>query len=234
LADEQTIIDAIDRYLNGRRLLQDKRVVVTAGATREWIDAVRFISNRSTGKMGYALARVAAREGARVTLISGPVHLSPPAGVELISVETAAQMQNALLSQASGCELLFMAAAVEDLVPCTVSPAKIRKSDALTTIPVTPAPDLTRLFREANPHALMVGFSVEYTEGKKRSRQKMQAKGLDYIAWNNPAQPGVGFAGDTNAATLLARDGSEWDFPLRSKYRLAENLIETISGRTMP
>jgi phosphopantothenoylcysteine decarboxylase/phosphopantothenate--cysteine ligase len=229
LADEQTILDYLESFLNKEPRLKGRRVLVTAGPTREKIDLVRFISNRSSGKMGYALAMQARQEGADVCLISGPTGLSAPSGINVIQVETAQEMASAIQQQAESIEYLFMAAAVEDFVPTEPHMAKIKKSSNPGAIAIQLAPDIVKLFRDLNKTACIVGFSVESQDGKKRSLAKLRDKGLDYIVWNDPTRVGAGFQGDTNEVTLLSKDGQEWFLQLDSKKAIARQIIRIIS-----
>lgn len=228
LPDENSILAYLDQRLNGKRRLTGKKVIVTAGATRAYLDPIRFISNRSTGKMGYALAEVAVREDAQVILISGPTNLAQPWGTQLITVETVEQMQQALEQAGDEADYLFMAAAVEDLIPQQPSQTKIKKANGFAPIAVSPAPDLIQEFRTRHPKTCIIGFSVEMEDGAERSVQKLQTKGLDFIVWNNPNTPGAAFVHDTNEVTMFAADGSRWNFPLASKRLIAEQIVDAV------
>ncbi len=230
LADEADILGYLDKYLNGRQLLQGKKVVVTAGPTREYFDPVRFISNRSSGKMGYALAAEAFKQGAHVLLISGPVVLKKPYGVERVEVESAAQMQTALLEKGADADIVFMAAAVEDLCPAHYSDQKIKKSPMPDKIAIQCSPDIISNYGKENPKTCLVGFSVESQNGKTRSLEKMKHKKLDYIVWNDPARPGAAFTSDTNEVTLFSKSGAEEFISLRPKQAVAARLIEHINA----
>lgn len=228
LAEEAAILDYLDMRLNGRNLLKGKKVIVTAGPTREAIDPVRFISNRSSGKMGFALARQAHKEGAQVTLITGPTTLTPGRDIELIAVESAREMETALEQNATDTDYLFMAAAVEDLCPRTPLDRKVKKSALPESIPLSLAPDLITAFRKWNSATCIVGFSVEKEDGKERSLAKLKHKGMDYIVWNDPSRKGVGFGEDTNEVRLYSRSGQERHFPRASKDRIAAQIIEQV------
>lgn len=228
LADLEVIVEEIHRYLHGQNLLAGKNVVVTAGPTREFLDQVRFISNRSSGKMGYALANEAAKEGASVTLISGPSNLPAPQGVAKINVQSAREMQSSLMDYAGQTDYLFMAAAVEDIAPAKRDQSKIKKTSLETSLAIEVNPDLVKNFRENDSQACIVGFSVEFEEGSDRSIEKMKNKGLDFVAWNNPSQKGIGFESDTNQIVLFAKDGSQFEFPKAVKRKIAEQLIKTV------
>lgn len=225
-----TILAFLDHRLNGRRSLLGKKVVVTAGPTRAPIDAVRFITNRSSGKMGYALASMAVREGAEVLLISGPTSLPVPWGVRLQKVETADDLQSALISQGKDADYLFMAAAVEDIVPEKVIAGKLKKESGFAPLEVKAAPDIVQSYRRLNPNTCIIGFSVEIEQGEERSLAKMRQKGLDYIVWNDPSQPGAGFEHETNAVTLFAADGRRWELGLASKREIAAQIIAIVAA----
>lgn len=228
LAEESAIIEHLDRRLNGKNLLKGKRVLVTAGPTREYLDPVRFISNRSSGKMGYALAAEAIKETAEVLLISGPSFLPVPVGVEYIRTESAKEMEAVLLENAVNVDYLFMAAAVEDLCPLIVSSEKIKKHNMPEMLPLTISPDLLASFRKQNSNACVVGFSVEMADGKERSIEKMNQKQMDYIVWNDPTTAGAGFVTDTNEVTIIARSGGEWFLPKSSKREIAAEIIRIV------
>lgn len=228
LADEQSIINYIDRRLNGKNLLQGKKVIVTAGPTREYIDTVRFISNRSSGKMGYALAEESLKEGAAVTLITGPTALSSPKDIVTVRVESAEEMQKRLLEHAGTADFLFMAAAVEDITPAKQVSSKLKKSGLPEALKLCVSPDLLRSFRAADRRCCIVGFSVEMEDGEVRSLEKMDAKGMDFIVWNDPSKTGVGFESDTNEVTIFAKDRTKWHLPMADKREIARQIINLI------
>ena len=228
LAEELVILDYIRQRFNGVGQLSSKRVVVTAGPTREYLDPVRFISNRSSGKMGYALAAEARQQGANTVLISGPGIVAIPPGVQFVRVETACEMQQALRDHGREADYLFMAAAVEDITPVKKTPTKIKKTKLPEAIAIMRSPDLLLDFRKWNRSACVVAFSVEMEDGKQRSIEKMNAKGADFIVWNDPSVSGAAFEGDTNTATLIAENGREWQLPLASKVEIARQIIEHV------
>lgn len=230
LADESRILEIVQERLRTGDQLRGKRVVVTAGPTREYLDPVRFISNRSSGKMGYALAVDARRRGADVVLISGPSHEIAPPEVQIVNVESAKEMGQALMEQGKNADYLFMAAAVEDIVPANPRSTKLKKGTLPDSIAITRSTDLVSEYRRSNPDCCIVAFSVEMEDGRQRSLEKLRTKGADYIVWNNPAEPGSAFGTDTNAVLLIAADGQEWQFPLASKRTIAARLIEQILG----
>ena len=205
------------------------RIVISAGPTREAIDPVRYITNRSTGKMGYAIAEAARERGLLVTLVSGPVNLLPPEGVEVINIESAADMAKAMKSAAQTADIIVMAAAVADYRPRQYSTSKVKKSDGDMCIELERTEDiLLSLGKNKRPGQILVGFAAETDDLLKNAQGKLQRKNLDYIAANIVGVPGRGFAADNNAITLIGRDGSQTEFALQSKKNLAEALLQHI------
>ena len=203
------------------------RIVISAGPTREAIDPVRYITNRSTGKMGYAIAEAARERGLQVILVSGPVNLAPPDGVELIPVESAADMAQAMKKAAENADIIVMAAAVADYRPKQYSTSKVKKSDGDMCIELERTEDiLLTLGRNKKPGQLLVGFAAETDDLLKNAQGKLERKNLDFIAANIVGVPGRGFAADTNAVTLIGRDGSKTEFSLQSKRVLAGALLD--------
>ena len=204
-------------------------IVISAGPTREAIDPVRYITNRSTGKMGYAIAEAARERGLLVTLVSGPVNLQPPEGVEVINIESAADMAKAMKSAAQTADIIVMAAAVADYRPRQYSTSKVKKSDGDMCIELERTEDiLLSLGKNKRPGQILVGFAAETDDLLKNAQGKLQRKNLDYIAANIVGVPGRGFAADNNAITLIGRDGSQTEFALQSKKNLAEALLQHI------
>ena len=204
-------------------------IVISAGPTREAIDPVRYITNRSTGKMGYAIAEAARERGLLVTLVSGPVNLLPPEGVEVINIESAADMAKAMKSAAETADIIVMAAAVADYRPKQYSTSKVKKSDGDMCIELERTEDiLLSLGKNKRPGQILVGFAAETDDLLKNAQGKLQRKNLDYIAANIVGVPGRGFAADNNAITLIGRDGSQTEFALQSKKNLAEALLQHI------
>ncbi|MBR7144608.1 MAG: bifunctional phosphopantothenoylcysteine decarboxylase/phosphopantothenate--cysteine ligase CoaBC [Lentisphaeria bacterium] len=205
------------------------RIVISAGPTREAIDPVRYITNRSTGKMGYAIAEAARERGLLVTLVSGPVNLLPPEGVEVINIESAADMAKAMKSAAETADIIVMAAAVADYRPKQYSTSKVKKSDGDMCIELERTEDiLLSLGKNKRPGQILVGFAAETDDLLKNAQGKLERKNLDYIAANIVGVPGRGFAADNNAITLIGRDGSQTEFALQSKKNLAEALLQHI------
>ena len=204
-------------------------IVISAGPTREAIDPVRYITNRSTGKMGYAIAEAARERGLLVTLVSGPVNLLPPEGVEVINIESAADMAKAMKTSAQTADIIVMAAAVADYRPRQYSTSKVKKSDGDMCIELERTEDiLLSLGKNKRPGQILVGFAAETDDLLKNAQGKLERKNLDYIAANIVGVPGRGFAADNNAITLIGRDGSQTEFALQSKKNLAEALLQHI------
>jgi phosphopantothenoylcysteine decarboxylase/phosphopantothenate--cysteine ligase len=238
LADPGDIVAAAEGVLARSRTLSGVRAVVTAGGTREPIDPVRYIGNRSSGKQGYAVATELAARGARVTLVS-TVSLPPPPSVDVVPVETAAEMEVAVVEQAEEAEVIVMAAAVADFRPKEVAPHKLKKTEGTPHVVLEPTPDiLAGLAARRRPGQVLVGFAAE-TAGPEHgrdqlrdyARQKLVAKGIDLVVANDVAAPGVGFAYDTNAVLILGSDGRAVDVPLASKADIARAVVDAIAER---
>ena len=209
------------------KFLQDLRIIITAGPTREAIDPVRYISNQSSGKMGYALAQAAANRGANVLLISGPTALTCPANVERVEVLTAEQMQAAVMGAINNCDIFIAAAAVADYRPVAVAPQKIKKQAVDYQLELIRNPDILSAVASQAPPPFTVGFSAETENVVANARSKLVQKNIDIIAANNVATDGIGFDSEDNALTVLWKTGEE-EFSLRSKALLAEDLLTVI------
>ena len=209
--------------------LEGKRVVITAGPTREALDPVRFISNHSSGKMGYALAEAAAKAGAAVTLISGPVALATPKGVQRVSVESAQEMLDASLIAASAADIFIGAAAVADYRPVMVADQKIKKgAEEVMEILLTKNPDIIATIATLEPRPFMVGFAAETENVIAYARSKLERKGLDLVIANDVSQSDIGFNSDHNEVVVVGA-GGEIAMPRASKAALAEHLIALIA-----
>jgi len=205
------------------------RILISAGPTREAIDPVRFITNRSTGKMGYAIAEAALKMNMQVTLVSGPVALTAPAGVDLVKVESAAEMAEAMKKAAVNADVIIMTAAVADYRPRQYSTSKIKKSDDDMVIELERTEDiLLSLGKAKKSGQLLVGFAAETDDLLQNAQSKLERKNLDFIAANIVGVPGRGFAADDNAITLLGRNGFRKDLTLKSKQLLALELLQEI------
>ena len=200
-------------------------ILITAGPAREALDPVRFITNHSTGKMGYQMALAAARRGAKVTLVSGPTHLPDPMGVQTARVTSAAEMQAAVEQAAPGADIIIKSAAVADYRPAQTQEHKMKKSGQELTLPLARTTDiLATLGRQKRPGQVLVGFSMETQNLLDNSRAKLEAKNADMIVANNLAEAGAGFGVDTNIVTILTPDGQE-QLPLMSKYELGGEIL---------
>ncbi len=200
-------------------------ILITAGPTREPLDPVRFISNRSTGKMGFALATAAQAAGHTVTLIAGPVTLETPPGVQRIDVVTALDMLAAVEQHLPACDIYISCAAVADWRPEICSATKLKKSQMSGLLKLVPNPDILKTIRPLKGDKLFVGFAAETGEPTLEAQRKMRDKGLDLIIANDVTAPGAGFAGDTNAVTLFYPDGRATPLPLQSKRDIATHII---------
>lgn len=232
LAGEASLIAAVELALTGRLPQYDlagRKVVVTAGPTREPLDPVRFLSNRSSGRMGYALAAEAQHRGAKVTLISGPVELAPPAGVTVVSVTTNAEMKAAALQAVTGADAYISAAAPADYRPATVADHKLKKGEPLRLELEQTEDILLAVASQARPKTL-VGFAAETGNAVETAFPKLQKKGLDLLVVNDVTEPGAGFAVDTNRVTLLRRDGTNEALPLMSKQAVAAAILDEVKA----
>jgi phosphopantothenoylcysteine decarboxylase / phosphopantothenate---cysteine ligase len=225
LPDAEKIAEAIGGLLKKRDLGSEK-LLITAGPSREPLDPVRYISNRSSGKMGYALARAAVRRGAEVTLISGPTALEPPPGARLISVTTAAEMRDAVIKEFAQCTAIVMAAAVADYRPARVADQKMKRGKEPVELRLEPNPDILKELSDKKDGKLLVGFAAETEELTANAEKKLREKNLDMIIANNVAEAGSGFDGDTNIATILDRTGAKRSLPLMSKDELADCIYD--------
>ncbi len=215
-------------FENGR--LEGRSLVITAGPTREAIDPVRYVTNRSSGKMGYALANAAAEAGARVTLVSGPVDLPLHAGIERVAVEDARQMHDAVMSACAGADLFIAAAAVADYRPAQIADAKIKKRADTMTLALERTPDILAAVAARADAPFTVGFAAETEALDDHARAKLRDKGIDLIVGNLVGRPGTGFDSDDNEVTVYWTGGSE-PIPRMSKDRLARRLIDLIADR---
>jgi phosphopantothenoylcysteine decarboxylase/phosphopantothenate--cysteine ligase len=223
MADPQEIVQAVGA-LAGRGRMAGRRVVISAGPTHEAVDPVRFISNRSTGKMGFALATAAAAAGAQVQLVAGPVALPDPAGVERLDVTTAEEMREAIYSLAPGADLVIMTAAVADFRPRNVAPRKIKKGAGLDAIELEPTADILAGLRAVAPEALLVGFAAETDHLEENAKEKLTAKELDFIVANDVSRSDIGFESDQNEVIVLG-GGTVARFERQPKRELAERLL---------
>ncbi len=223
LAEESAIVDAVRAAVGpSDSPLAGRRVIVSAGGTREPIDPVRFVGNRSSGKMGYALAREAARRGGRVDLVAAPNHLDDPVGVRVHHVETAEQMRSVIVSLVDDADVVMKAAAVADFRPAQYSDRKIKKdSGDLAQIKLVENPDILAELGARKAGRVLVGFAAETDLAEDHGREKLRRKGLDLIVVNRVDMADAGFSVDTNRAVLIRADGGRREVPLTTKDRLA-------------
>ncbi len=230
LPDPQEIFNAA-QVLLGSSELSGKTVLVTAGPTREELDPVRFLSNYSSGKMGYAIARAARNRGARVILVSGPVSLTEPAGVETVHVVSAQEMYRAVMEKAVQADVIIKAAAVADFRPVRRGEQKTKKGPAeAMTVELQRNPDILAELGRQKGHRILVGFAAETEELLKHAREKLTGKNLDMIVANDVTQEGAGFDGDTNIVRLLTADGKIEELPQMSKDLVAGLLLDRITA----
>jgi phosphopantothenoylcysteine decarboxylase/phosphopantothenate--cysteine ligase len=227
LPEPERIVEEIQRLLKKKDLIGEK-FLITAGPNREPLDPVRYISNRSSGKMGYALARAGLRRGAEVTLVSGPTDLNPPAGARLISVITAAEMRKAVLDEYANCTAVIMAAAVADYHPAQFASKKMKRGKGPIEIRLEPNPDILQELGASNNGKVLVGFAAETEQLIANAEKKLREKKLDMIVANNVSEQGSGFDGDTNIATILDRRGGVRSLPLMTKDDLADEIYDSL------
>lgn len=221
----QIVLERLAHSCTGELLWTGKKVLVTAGRTEEDIDPVRIITNRSSGKMGFALARQAMLRGADVTLVTGPTNLETPYGITRIDVRTADEMLEACLPVFNGVDVVFAAAAVEDLKPVQIATHKMKKQKSIS-IECETAVDVLASLGEKKHNQFLVGFSVETENIIEHSRDKLRRKSLNAIVANNPRESGAAFQHDTNKATLITRQDQVKEFPLMDKNELAAGILE--------
>jgi phosphopantothenoylcysteine decarboxylase/phosphopantothenate--cysteine ligase len=225
LPEPREIVLEIRRLLKKRDLIGEK-LLITAGPSREPIDPVRYLSNRSSGKMGYALARAALRRGAEVILISGPTALEPPAGARFIPVTTTAEMREAVLGEFPNVTAVVMAAAVSDYRPERLASEKIKRTEAALRINLKPNPDILKELGSRKKGQLLIGFAAETNGLLPNAKKKLEEKGLDLIVANDVTQEGSGFDVDTNVATVMDRKGGVHSLERMSKDDLADRIYD--------
>jgi phosphopantothenoylcysteine decarboxylase/phosphopantothenate--cysteine ligase len=225
LADPERIVRAVlDAATRGSQLA-GKKILVTAGPTREAIDPVRYLSNGSSGKMGYAIAEAAVRRGASVVLVSGPVEVPPPAGVDLVPVTSAREMHAAVLRERAGCHAIFMVAAVSDYAP-REAPRKIKKAGGPLTLVLEEGPDILAELGASKGSEVLVGFAAETEDLLENAAAKLAAKRADFIVANDVSAPGLGIGSDRNAVTILDASGGTHVVPEGSKREIAEAILD--------
>lgn len=232
MPEPETIVAHAVRLLPGLATMTGRRVIVSAGPTREAVDPVRFLSNRSSGKMGIAIARAAWQRGAEVVLVAGPLGVPAPVGPRVLHVETTGDMLAAVTKELPAADVLVMAAAPADFRPVAPVGQKIKKSAAPDTIGLEATPDILRETLAIRPAGLVaVGFALETNDVMAHAAAKLESKGLDFIVVNDATEAGAGFATDTNRVTILARDGVREDLPLMSKDAVADAILDRVEAR---
>lgn len=232
LAELDVILNAVGARLEQATDFKGKRVLVTAGPTCEPIDPVRFITNRSSGKMGYAIANKARLRGADVTLISGPTALTPPAGVQLLSCERVSEMRDLVMAHITDCDVLVMTAAVGDFAPLEIKKEKIKKKgEASLTLEMTPTPDILKEVSVLDDRPLVVGFAAESENVLESALEKMERKKLDMIVANDISAPGIGFQSEENQVTVISGPGKQETFPRMLKVEIADRLLDRVLSR---
>ena len=228
MPEPEFILEEIIHEIGYKKDLKGKKILITAGPTQESLDPVRYITNHSTGKMGYAIAKVAANRGANVILVSGPVNIPPPHHVTLINIITAKDMFEVIKKEANNCDIIIKAAAVADFRPKNYSENKIKKKEEQTTIELEKTDDILKYLGENKKEGqILIGFSMETTNVVDNSKQKLEKKNLDMIVANNLKEKGAGFGTDTNLVTFITSKETK-QLPLMSKEKVGDELFNEI------
>jgi phosphopantothenoylcysteine decarboxylase / phosphopantothenate---cysteine ligase len=232
MEEPEKIVEVVEEMLaEPGSQLQGKKVVVTAGPTREPMDPVRYFTNRSSGKMGFALAEAAAAAGAEAVLVAGPSYLETPVGVRRVDVTTAEEMLHAVLEEMEEADVIIKAAAVADYRPAEVKGSKIKKSDDRLQVEMVKTPDIAAEVGRRKGRRLLVGFAAETDQVETYARDKLQRKNMDMIVANDVSEPGAGFEGDTNIVTVFDKHGEVLRLPQLSKREVARQLIRLVGER---
>ena len=231
LPEPSAIVERIAAHFSAGKSLQGVRLLVTAGGTREAIDPVRYIGNRSSGKMGYAIAAVAAERGAEVILVSGPVSLAAPTGVTRVSVESALEMRDAVLAAFPTVDIVIKAAAVADYRPDVVAEQKIKKQSSNMTVNLIKNPDILAELGSSKSGQFLVGFAAETQDLAKNATEKLRRKNLDMLVANDVTQAGAGFESETNIVKVFYQDGVSEELPQMSKRELAAVLLDRVQQK---
>ncbi|PAD19350.1 MULTISPECIES: bifunctional phosphopantothenoylcysteine decarboxylase/phosphopantothenate--cysteine ligase CoaBC [Shouchella] len=230
MAEPEQLLELVDTLLEEATDLRGKQVIVTAGPTREPLDPVRFFSNYSSGKMGYALAQEARRRGAHVTLITGPTALEAPVGVKTVAVQTAEEMYNAVNKRYQQADIVIKAAAVADYQPVDVFAHKQKKNADEWSVALERTKDILRFLGEHKKEQILVGFAAESEQLHTYAKSKLERKNLDLIVANNITTEGAGFDVDTNVVTVFTRDGQETAYPQASKKEVAKQILNELEA----
>lgn len=228
MPDEQVLLDYLERALSDKQDFKGKRVLVTAGPTQESIDPVRYITNHSSGKMGYAVARQAMLRGAEVTLVSGKVNLPPVPFVKMIYITTAEDMYNAVTAEFENTDIVIKAAAVADFRPKRIADDKLKKADGMDSIELEPTKDILKELGKNKKNRFICGFSMETKNMTENSRKKLENKNLDMIVCNNLKVEGAGFQGDTNVVTVIDKTNIT-ELGIMSKTEVADKILDRIA-----
>jgi phosphopantothenoylcysteine decarboxylase/phosphopantothenate--cysteine ligase len=228
LAGQEAIVAAVHEALHAVRDLAGEKVLVTAGPTRENVDPVRYLTNRSSGKMGYAVAEAAARRGAHVILVSGPTSLEAPVGVERVDVRSAEEMHRAVVEKVAECSIAIFAAAVADYRPADPNGQKIKRTNESMNISLEPTPDILASAARNKGERLIVGYAAETDHVAENARKKLAAKNADLMVANDVTAEGAGFDHETNVVTLFARDGRDLALPRMSKSEVAHRILDEV------
>lgn len=228
MPDEQVLLDYLERALSDKQDFKGKRVLVTAGPTQESIDPVRYITNHSSGKMGYAVARQAMLRGAEVTLVSGKVNLPPVPFVKMIYITTAEDMYNAVTAEFENTDIVIKAAAVADFRPKRIADDKLKKADGMDSIELEPTKDILKELGKNKENRFICGFSMETKNMTENSRKKLENKNLDMIVCNNLKVEGAGFQGDTNVVTVIDKTNIT-ELGIMSKTEVADKILDRIA-----
>jgi phosphopantothenoylcysteine decarboxylase / phosphopantothenate---cysteine ligase len=226
LAENEAIVAAVMEALGASQDLNGETILITAGPTREKIDPVRYLTNRSSGRMGYALAEAASRRGARVLLVSGPTSLTPPGAAEVTQVESTEEMRDAILKVLPQASVVIKTAAVSDYRPKAAAPQKIKRNGAMT-LELEPTPDILKELSLKKSSQIVVGFAAETENVLENARQKLVSKNLDAIVVNDVSREGVGFDSDRNAVTIISRD-EVVEVPETTKWEVAQRVLDQI------
>jgi phosphopantothenoylcysteine decarboxylase/phosphopantothenate--cysteine ligase len=228
LAGQDAIVDAVRELLQVRRDLEGQTIVLTAGPTQEDLDPVRFLTNRSSGRMGYAVAEAAALRGAKVILISGPTALETPVGVTRVDVRTAAEMLRAVEDHFAQATIAVFAAAVADYRPADIASQKIKKTASEITLRLEPNPDILAAVARKKENRVIIGFAAETGKVAENARKKLAEKNADLIVANDVTAEGAGFDVDTNIVTLFARDGRDLPLAKMTKREVADRILDEV------
>ncbi|MCX7711640.1 MAG: bifunctional phosphopantothenoylcysteine decarboxylase/phosphopantothenate--cysteine ligase CoaBC [Clostridia bacterium] len=229
LPEPEKIVQEVLKTVTVDQDLKGRRILITAGPTREPMDPVRYISNHSSGKMGYALAEAAAGRGAAVTLVSGPVNIQKPENVSTVDVTTADDMLEAVLARQADQDIFIMVAAVADYKCASIADKKIKKTQDRFTVEMVKNPDIAKEIGKIKGNRILVGFSAETNDLESNARSKLDSKNLDMIVANDVTQEGAGFGTDTNIVKIIRKDGTINEFPIMSKLDVAREILDEIN-----